>query len=194
MLPAEVLLSSSALSGSHLLLQSVKELFYPRVVFALSRVTEVTTKWKALNSSFAVICLPSGRWIWKCSTFRQVWKYSTGLTAGALEGFKLCCRTRLCVTHFRLGSKDFLKTQIINSFPDKDTEFVSSFRGAAILRSVVQKDKTVAGFCVHFLLNWRFVSNWKESKRICRTPDSLISLCVLVVPAAALLYPAVGKT
>lgn len=75
-------------------------------------------EWKTLNSSFAVICLPSGRWVWKCSTFRQVWKYSTGLTAGTLEGFQLCCRTCLC--YFRLGSEDFSKAQIINSFQDKD--------------------------------------------------------------------------
>lgn len=43
MLPAEVL-SFSAVSGSHLLPQSVKgELFYPTVVFALSGVTVVRT-------------------------------------------------------------------------------------------------------------------------------------------------------
>lgn len=134
-----------------------------------------------------MICVPSGRWV----IFRWVWKCSTGLPAQTLVRCKLYCGTRFFVTHFRLGSKDFLKKQIVNSFQDKDTDFVSSFRTTVISHS--DKTKQWQGSVSSSCEDWRFGNTWKESRRICRRPDSLVSLCVLVVPAASLLYPAKGK-
>lgn len=66
MLPAK-LLPFSALLGSHLFPQNVKrELFYPTVVFALSRVTTVRISDQVKGTYlffFAVICVPFGRWV-----------------------------------------------------------------------------------------------------------------------------------
>lgn len=48
---------------------------------------------------------------------------------------------------------------IVNSFQDKNTEFVSSFRN-----SVIQKGKTVAGFSVQFWLRLK-IQQYLERKQ-----------------------------
>lgn len=90
----------------------------------------------------------------------------------------------LCSLLFTLDwvARIFCKTG--NSFPDKNTEFVSSFRN-----SVIQKSKTVARSCVQFWLRLKIQQYLEKKRRVCRRPDNFVSLCVLVVPSIPLLYP-----